>query len=277
MARAQTLTSNSKVKNDAIKNVPVRTMGSYSFSSPLPQKAMPITIMRAPSTARSKEQSDGSINEQLWIKCRSIGIQMYATKDLIEATTWKRTSKLISTTPYGSDIWQLPHNGYRRVAFKKFWGISRGHRPADKVINATKEYLTDIDGVAKLNCTWSNDLLAAVNLPTEKEFGCWFISVSSIPRRKKGYYPGGAIQLLKEPYPADIQKAMEINMVGIPGWNLAERMTNNYESSQHTESFKRNALNQDQKITIHFTGNKSKISSTMGPSTWTITTRCSKT
>ena len=98
--------------------------------------------------------------------------------------------------PYGSDIWQPPPNGCKRVVFQNARGISRGPSPADEDIEATNGYGIDMYGVTKPNCAWSDDLVVAVNSATRKEFGYGFISASSMLSRKKGYFPGGAIQLI---------------------------------------------------------------------------------
>ena len=65
MARAQTLPLNSKAKNEAIRNVPMRTLGSYGYSPPPKTRASPPTDMGAPSSARNKRQSDDNIDGKL--------------------------------------------------------------------------------------------------------------------------------------------------------------------------------------------------------------------
>ena len=40
-------------------------------------------------------------------------------------------------------------------------------------------------------------MVAAVNASTKKEFGCGFISASSMPNKRKGYLPGGTMQLIR--------------------------------------------------------------------------------
>ena len=115
------------------------------------------------------------------------------TKQLLE----KEKANLSVLLPYGSDIWQPTQEGCERVAFQNARGITRWPDPANEVISAAAEYGIGIFGVAEPNCAWDENMTAAVNAAAKKAFGCGFISPASMPSKKKGYLPGGIMQLIR--------------------------------------------------------------------------------
>ena len=98
---------------------------------------------------------------------------------------------------HGNNIRTSPPNGHKIIALQNVNGVTRGHNPAFKVVQAVAGLDIGIFGITEPNVAMTPEFKNLIDINTKRAFGRGFNTCTSTPHKATGYLPGGIIQLTR--------------------------------------------------------------------------------